>query len=508
MASTPAKIRSLPGVKRDGTRYDSDYFQDAQWCRFQRGLPRKMGGFMSVARDLPQPVYGINSFASGGKQYVHLGSHGLLSQRVFSDLGAVLSANDRTPGGFIDDAGNIWSMDVFWDTNLGNVLVALVAPNMNISSALFGAPNPTNIFVGPVTDPGALTASGQDPISGGVIAVGNYLVSYGSDGLVQWSAESNIMLPTLASANVTAQKIVTARRVRGGGVPAALLWSLDSLLQMTFNDPATNLWNFDTLSEESSILSSRAVIEYDGVFYWPGVDRFLSYNGVVREVTNDMNSNYFFDNLNFSQRQKIFAYKVPRFSEIWWCYPRGNATECTHAIVYNVRGGFWFDTQLPDLGRTDGLYPKTFFKPLMAGVQQTLDGYDLWQHETGADRVRLASTTAIQSYFETQEFNMMEIAQQDAAISIDIVEPDFVQSGNLTLTLRGRANARAPIIDDLPKNAQIITPVAANSDQQIARFKTEFRLLSFRFESNEAGGTYQAGETLAHMQAGDRKITQ
>ena len=38
---------------------------------------------------------------------------------------------------------------------------------------------------------------------------------------------------------------------------------------------------------------------------------------VVREIENTLNVNWFFDNLNGAQRQKVFGFKVPRFGEIW-----------------------------------------------------------------------------------------------------------------------------------------------------------------------------------------------
>ncbi len=69
-------------------------------------------------------------------------------------------------------------------------------------------------------------------------------------------------------------------------------------------------------------MSPNAVVDYDGVYFWAGVDRFLMYNGVVREVPNVMNLNWFFDGLDPRQRAKVFAFKNPRYGEIWWCYPR------------------------------------------------------------------------------------------------------------------------------------------------------------------------------------------
>ena len=29
-----------PGIKRDGTVFESQEFSDGEWCRFQRGVPR------------------------------------------------------------------------------------------------------------------------------------------------------------------------------------------------------------------------------------------------------------------------------------------------------------------------------------------------------------------------------------------------------------------------------------------------------------------------------------
>jgi hypothetical protein len=498
----PIKILSKPGCQRDGTRFERDYYNDVQWCRFQRGKPRKIGGTLSVVQNLPEKVYGINSFSANAQQYVHVGSASQFQQRVFNAAGALVATNDRTPAGLVPSANNIWQTEVIFNVGLGTVIVAHAAPNMDISSQ-----TDTSIFYGVVTAGGLLLASAQDPVSGGILQVGNYLVAFGTDGLVQWSAANDVTVATLASANPTGQKIICGKRIRGAGVPAALLWSLDSLLQMTFNDPATNLWNFDTLTDDTSILSSRGVIEYDGVFYWPGVDRFLMYNGVVREIPNDLNINYFFDGLNFAQRQKVFAFKVPRFGEIWWCYPRGSATECTHAIIYNVRSGFWYDTQLPDLGRTDGLYPKVFNKPILTGVELTGTGYDLWQHETGVNRVRGGDIQPIPSHFETHEFSLVGMDQgaQNKALRIERTEPDFLQTGDMTITVRGRANARSPVLDG---TSVTFPDTATTAEEQTVPLKDTYRLLSLKFETNEVDGDYQLGETLGHIEPSDGRMTQ
>jgi hypothetical protein len=159
--------------------------------------------------------------------------------------------------------------------------------------------------------------------------------------------------------------------VRGGSnAPSGLFWSLDSLIRVSYIGGAgtpPQYWRYDLISSQSSILSSQSVIEYDGIYYWCGVDRFLLYNGVVKEIPNTMNQNYFFDNLNYAQREKVWVSKVPRFGEIWWFYPRGDATECTDAIIYNVRENIWYDAgQALGAQRSAGYFSQVFHYPITA----------------------------------------------------------------------------------------------------------------------------------------------
>ena len=369
------------------------------------------------------------------------------------------------------------------------------------------------IFYGLLSGAAALADTGATPVSGGVVTIGNYLVSFGSAGYVQWNHTANNLTtggpPVYDDDFVTPQKIVKGLPVRGGGIPAGLLWSLDSLLLMSLNAGGTPIWDFDTIGE-ISVLSSRGIIEYDGVFFWAGVDRFLSYNGVIREVPNQFNVNFFFDNLNFAQRQKVFAYKVPRFGEIWWFFPYGDSTECNHAVILNVREQCWYDTPIPNLGRSDGVYAKVYFKPFLTGVKLGGAGYTLWQHETGMDEVG-ATTEPIPSHFETAEVSLISTEKpENATLSVTEIEPDFIQSGDLTMTVRGRANARAAVQDDDPITVteQQEPPAGVNAQNQTARVKTTKRIISVKFESNTPGGDYQMGKVLAHVDKAGGRNTQ
>ena len=236
-----------------------------------------------------------------------------------------------------------------------------------------------------------LTFDNQVSVSGGVVVLHPYTFVYGNNGLIRNNSAGNVSDWVSADSNqtnVAATKIVKGLPLRGGSnSPSGLFWALDSLIRVSY--APTNIgipnsgdfgetlyWRYDIISSQTSIMSSQSVIEYDGIYYWCGVDRFLLYNGVVKEIPNSMNQNYFFDNLNYSQRQKIFATKVPRFGEVWWFYPRGNSTECNDAIIYNIRENCWYDAGL-SVGsrRSAGYFSQVFQYPINMDWDINTSGY-------------------------------------------------------------------------------------------------------------------------------------
>ena len=226
-----------------------------------------------------------------------------------------------------------------------------------------------------------ITFNNNVSVSGGVVSLHPYVFVYGNDGLIKNCAAGNAQDWVSADANetnVATGKIVQGLPVRGGSnAPSGLFWSLDSLVRVSYiggqGTPA-QYWRYDIISSQSSILSSQSAIEYDGIYYWCGVDRFLMYSGVVKEIPNTMNQNYFFDNLNYAQRQKVWASKVPRFGEIWWFYPRGEATECTDAIIYNTRENVWYDAgEAVGVRRSAGYFSQVFAYPVQASWDVTTE---------------------------------------------------------------------------------------------------------------------------------------
>ena len=431
-------LDTQPGIQRDGTTFDKQFYSDGQWVRFQRGRPRKILGYRVISDQLSGPSRGIwvnsqNAFTSifsgyaDGLQVLTIDNNGVGAgvgnftlanftasplnlwqfdgfydvagtglQSIVAHPGQNLAAIDNdnnTPVLIGDITGlNMSQVGVFTDsvttTALSNTITLAAAnPLIGAGQTITGTGIPANTTVVSVvtttvtisnnaTASGTVTATFNNnvSVSGGIVSLHPYLFVYGNNGLIKNCSAGNANDWVSADANetnVATGKIVQGLPVRGGSnAPSGLFWSLDSLIRVSFiggTGTPPQYWRYDIISSQSSILSSQSAIEYDGIYYWCGVDRFLLYNGVVKEIPNNMNQNYFFDNLNYDQRQKVWATKVPRYGEIWWFYPRGDSTECNDAIIYNVRENTWYDAgQALGARRSAGYFSQVFAYPVAA----------------------------------------------------------------------------------------------------------------------------------------------
>jgi hypothetical protein len=361
-----------------------------------------------------------------------------------------------------------------------------------------------------------LTFDNNISVSGGVVMLFPYLFVYGNNGLIQNCAAGDFNNWTSADSNannISSTKVVKGLPIRGGTTsPAGLFWTLDSLVRVTYSPTtvgsATLYWRYDLITQQTSILSSQCVIEYDGIFYWAGTDRFLMYNGVVQEVENNLNFNYFFDNLNIVQRQKVWATKVPRFGEIWWFFPSGDSTECNDAVIYNVREKCWYDAgQAVGARRSAGVFTEVFIKPVWAGWEKnTTNKYTLWQHETGTDMVYTNQVNAVESYFETNVIGVqsglvgsVQQAGDNVWTRCERIEPDFVQSGDMELIVTGKGYATGADQSSVP---YVFSPDTLKIDM-----KEQRREMRLRFTSNVQNGDYFMGRVLINIDTGDVRGT-
>ena len=450
MTSKVFALDTLPGVQRDGTTFDRNFYTDGRWVRFQRARPRKILGYREIIANLAGPSRGIYVNPQNAFNNVYSGYSDGLQLLPINNNGIGSGLTDISLSGFTPSVNNLWQFDTYTDTNgsgnqillahpgqnladinnsnntpvLGNVIgtttaspigVFTIAATLNSTTTvtvasttqigagqtITGTGIPANTVVtvvnntttftisnaATITGASTLTVNNSISVSGGVVVLHPYVFVYGNAGLIKNCSAGNINDWVSADANevnVATGKIVQGLPVRGGTTaPSGLFWSTDSLIRVSYTpttistggSTSTIYWRYDLISSQSSIMSSQCVIEYDGIYYWCGVDRFLMYNGVVKEIKNEFNQNYFFDNLNYAQREKVYVTKVPRFGEIWWFYPKGDSTECNDAIIYNIREDCWYDAgQALGARRSAGYFSQIFHYPINADWQSNATG--------------------------------------------------------------------------------------------------------------------------------------
>ncbi len=690
-----------PGIKRDGTIFESREFSDGEWCRFQRGTPRKMGGYRELFATFTGIPRGMISNSFNGVNYIFVGNqYGLevfttgttfgvgsgpltvnilpgyapftlvsntTSQFVIAtDVTAafpagmtvifdddittattVISATYASPNTtvtvtassiagtpttvslynvtFTPNPNLLWQFDLQYSP-AGGSLQVLAHPGYNLAN-IDNAIQTQVLTGGLLPDSlnqwnfqGLADTGGQNPtyrpitVDGGVCVLYPYTFVYGSDGFIANNhVDTNTTLttynqqtitdwngPTSNQVNMASSKIVKGLPVRGGtNSPSGLFWATDSLIRVSFTGQDPLYWRYDIISSQISTISSSCFVEMDGIFYWMGVDRFYLYNGAVSVLSNDKNVNWLFDNLNFVQRQKVWTTKVPRYNEIWFFYPRGDATECTDAIIYNVKDKIWYDAgSAVGARRSCGYTTEVFPTPIWAGwedintfsvpfevidnppsepaptnnqvyingdvtatfgagdyialtntdsppvykiltsqfiftsavtatnpegvtlitVAEDFDpiqisgdfiyyiegGYPLWQHEFGTNAITFNEELAITSSITTCDISWVGgIPSQDSATGVNRrmhlrrIEPDFVQSGVMGMTVLGRKFARG-----VTENSG---PFYFDPDTGKIDLRVEYREVRLKFESNVLDGNFEMGRLLITAEYGDER---
>jgi hypothetical protein len=503
------RIASKPGVKRDGTRFEGDNYVDACWTRFQRGLPRKIGGYRSINKYLRGLVRSLTEYTSNGLTYVHAGSSAML-ERFYIDSNSNTSLiTDRTPSGLDASDYNMWSFSVDHDTDGTLLLLAQVAPNLQYISNntggqlfygdLFGTSALTELTVGGTELPTGVS------LTGGVVALHPYTFIYGDAGYVAWSVAGDpkdYVSAGSGSANITSQKIVAALPLRGGpgSSPSGLFWSLDSLLRASFSGGDT-IFQFDTISSQSSIREKtgydtplyeggRSAGTYSAVFRKPLMSGVEPRNYIATAVeVDDAGTGYTAgDVLTATGGDTI----VPVELTVDTVGGTGDITAVTLTNAGSARTPPNGPVTVTGGSGADATITITYVQP-----------YSFWVHETGVNAVDGMSQRPIKSCFETAEISLPAQKQVNRALQVLMMEPDFVQSGDLTVQVRGRANARAPEVDDEVKT---IVETPSTPEEQVVYFKTQRRELRFYFESNVIDGDYQMGLTMVHLQPGDGTV--
>jgi hypothetical protein len=143
---------------------------------------------------------------------------------------------------------------------------------------------------------------------------------------------------------------------------------------------------------------------------------------------------------------------------------------------------------------------------VVAGNQAygVVGGYALWQHEFGLNRVSFSDETSVSSSFTTCDISWVGgTPSQDTASGVNRrmhlrrIEPDFVQTGDMTLTILGRKFARGDV--------ETTEPFYFNSETGKIDMRVEQREIRLKFSSDNINGNYEMGRLLITAEYGDER---
>lgn len=279
----------------------------------------------------------------------------------------------------------------------------------NVAVAITGTDVPQTVNVSFVAMPEQiLIVLGSDPVGGGTL----------DPNLVRWSdvADYTDWLPTTAN-QAGSFRIPTGSRIVGGlqGQQFGYIWTdIDFWLMSYLGTPF--VFGFNKVASGCDLLAARAAGIFQSIVVWASANNFFIYDGNSVNVIPCTVWDFFYDNLDRAQKDKVFCAVNSWFAEATWYFPSATGTgEVDSYVKYNIRENLW---DCGSLIRTTWVDDNVFGAPI--GV----DGNGiLQQHETSVDADGQAMNPMVTSGF-------LSISDGTYLSTVKRVIPDFKYGGS------------------------------------------------------------------------------
>ena len=121
MTAKVFQLDTKPGIQRDGTVFDASCYSDGRWVRFQRGRPRKVGGYSVISDQLTGPSRGVWVNPNNGFNQIFSGYNNGLQSLSVDNNGVGAGITNYTLSNFTASNLNLWQFDGFYDVGSGGV---------------------------------------------------------------------------------------------------------------------------------------------------------------------------------------------------------------------------------------------------------------------------------------------------------------------------------------------------------------------------------------------------
>lgn len=193
------------------------------------------------------------------------------------------------------------------------------------------------------------------------------------------------------------------------------IWTDVGFNTMAFTGPPYT-FGFNLMAENISLLGPNASSEDRNTLYWMDYNTFRYYDGSVNTLACPVQS-FVFNDMNSTQRFKVFGGANPRYNEIWWFYPSADSDEVNRYVAYNYVDNVWFIG-----GDFSGVERSAWWDVDFTGYPVAAGGGYLWYHEYGVN----ADGEAMEAFIEGSD---LEILQGDQFSFIDKIISDITFTG-------------------------------------------------------------------------------
>jgi len=247
------------------------------------------------------------------------------------------------------------------------------------------------------------------------------------------------------------------------------------------------IWEIQPIDENVGIIAPMARCAVKGIAFWMGLDNFYMYRGGSVEVipSNSRKEStvlrYVFDNINWGQKSKIFAWYNRKFDEVWFHYPSASSQECDRVAVVCLQDFSW---TIHTLQRTAAEYPSYKTRnPRLVNIGM------LFQHEFGSDACDQPLAWTLKS--------PKKIYGKETA-NINAIIPDSIQDGAINFRSEGflfpQSSVRTYIRDIAITQSTERVPIVVNG-----------RFIQYSWSGNALGQAWMMGTWYEEVQKGSRE---
>jgi len=514
-----------PGIQRDGGDFQDEYCIDGQWIRFVGGKIRKMKGEQELVAP-NNPLNGItflDMYFNGTNPILIYATIDGVHRCIVNDGLTNISNDQQVLAGLDNNLSRTWQGVKFIKDGRAAYGLLITSNGSNMLSNVNGT-----LSWRYLDEDAPFEAPEQVEASGGILYSNPCLFLYGNNGALLWSRTSdplNFSGEDSGKETISENKLIFGASIRGGtNAPSFLFWTENSVIYLTNVADSNAQVPFDfqreVVTNNSSVMSSRCIVQYDSLFFWLGTDRAFVYNGIVDSIKNDINFQFFLENVDLTKRQKIYGYKVARYGEIRWAYPEKRYRNrddvgCTRELVYNVRENSWYDNAVQrDCAIVFEASGDIFsFGDACSNYPLNLgNSYKrIWKHEVGSTEIRNGLNVNIPSFFTTPFYGFVTFNPSksgtafDKYIVLDQIEPDFptsytrTEADELVITVSYKKYAGTTLINTDPVVFKLANlPEAPNLGK--IDFRVQGRFINITFSCNYP---YNVGTILLNFREGD-----